>query len=422
MGRRGFGFSAFSRLAASIRASEKRNERESLIQQQAGTAKRLPPTYSIHKFDFNEETRLATVTIIRSEKYRTIDRYITQNYQRYPIYSNWKTKTTYSEKKLKLTNLNLEKLNCHEDPLICKFADEIIYLLKNPDLIPSWLTKKLLYEEQQDLIHNESIRKQELQKDFTKHSNEFLAHIADLETKIRNAQSEKEEIDSKIDKKNKQITKIEARKISIPLIIITLGLYLLSFTKERRKQLESKRTQLLNKSAEKEKFINKQQEEIKDTKQKRKEEEEKLNADFAEIEKTISEIANEYQEKIKNVQALPTTCTTDSEFIPLKKFNGFEYQKIIGCYIIQNIENKKVYVGQSKDVLKRIKQHFRGTTPNNIIFAEDYYSVPSDKRDSLFEIKIIKLATKDELDRTEKQLISEYEANTKGYNSTKGNE
>lgn len=98
-----------------------------------------------------------------------------------------------------------------------------------------------------------------------------------------------------------------------------------------------------------------------------------------------------------------------------------EYQKIIGCYIIRNKENKKCYVGQSKDVLKRIRQHFKGTIPNNVIFAEDYYCALSEIRDNLFEIKIIPCETKDELDRTEKQLIEDYDAFNNGYNGTSGN-
>lgn len=97
-----------------------------------------------------------------------------------------------------------------------------------------------------------------------------------------------------------------------------------------------------------------------------------------------------------------------------------EYEKIVGCYIIRNKEKDKYYVGQSKDVIKRLKQHFKGTIPNNIIFAEDYYSSSMDKSD-LFEVKILPCATKDDLDRTEKQLIEKYDAFNSGYNGTNGN-
>ena len=56
-----------------------------------------------------------------------------------------------------------------------------------------------------------------------------------------------------------------------------------------------------------------------------------------------------------------------------------------------------------------------------MIFAEDYYMTPQNERDNLFEVRIIRCQTKDELDRTEKQLIFDYEAFTKGYNGTNGN-
>ena len=111
----------------------------------------------------------------------------------------------------------------------------------------------------------------------------------------------------------------------------------------------------------------------------------------------------------------------DDSFQPLKLLSGFEYKKIIGCYVIHNKEKDKYYVGQSKDILRRLKQHFRGTTPNNIIFAEDYYSSKQENKDDLFEVKIIECSTKDELDRKEKNLIEFYDSWNKGYNGTSGN-
>ena len=98
------------------------------------------------------------------------------------------------------------------------------------------------------------------------------------------------------------------------------------------------------------------------------------------------------------------------------------YDKIVGCYVIRNVKNGKCYVGQSKDVMKRVcKQHFDGTKVKNIIFAEDYYSSSTKNKEDLFEVRIIRLKTKDELDRTEKDLIEQYDAFTHGYNSTGGN-
>jgi len=111
-----------------------------------------------------------------------------------------------------------------------------------------------------------------------------------------------------------------------------------------------------------------------------------------------------------------------SDFIPLKKLIGIKYEKIIGCYIIHNKEFDKYYVGQSKDVIKRVtRDHFSGTTVKNIIFAEDYYKSKYENKDDIFEVKIIRLETKDELDATEKALIEEYDSFNNGYNGTSGN-
>ncbi len=144
------------------------------------------------------------------------------------------------------------------------------------------------------------------------------------------------------------------------------------------------------------------------------------------IKKFNDEIAAttaDYLRKKDKIEPLNTTVDSyecDNSFIPLKKIIALEYEKIIGVYVIKNNEKNKYYVGQSKDVLKRIKQHFKGTTPANIIFAEDYFASKWDKED-LFSVKIIKLNTKDELDYTEKQLIQEYDAGINGYNGQLGN-
>jgi hypothetical protein len=138
----------------------------------------------------------------------------------------------------------------------------------------------------------------------------------------------------------------------------------------------------------------------------------------------VKDITKKYEEQIRLVVPLPTTIgePQESDFIPLKKLAGMNYEKLVGCYIIRNIEKNKYYVGQSKDVLKRVcRQHFNGTKVKNIIFAEDYYSSQIDNKDDLFEVKIIKLETKDELDKKEQELIEEYDSFNSGYNGTNGN-
>ena len=131
----------------------------------------------------------------------------------------------------------------------------------------------------------------------------------------------------------------------------------------------------------------------------------------------------EKTKKLSVIQKLPAKLPENAktDFKTLKSFGGLEYKKVIGCYIIKNVENEKCYVGQSKDVYKRIKQHFHGTVPKNVIFAEDYYLSNIENKEKLFEIKIIPCETKDELDKLERELIIEYDALNNGYNGTSGN-
>ena len=139
-------------------------------------------------------------------------------------------------------------------------------------------------------------------------------------------------------------------------------------------------------------------------------------------ESKCEEIIKEFNKKISHVKPLLTYANPSPDFIPLKKLVGSEYQKIIGCYVIHNKEKDKYYVGQSKDVYKRIlRDHFNGTEVKNIIFAEDYFSSQYENKDDIFEVKIIRCSTKDELDSTEASLIEEYDSFRNGYNSTSGN-
>ena len=146
------------------------------------------------------------------------------------------------------------------------------------------------------------------------------------------------------------------------------------------------------------------------------------NAKIYQLKKPIYEIQKNYNEKrslVVKLQENIETNTKNENFIPLKNLFAYEYRKIIGVYIVRNNENQKYYVGQSKDVIKRLNQHFKGTVPANIIFAEDYYL--SNNKTDLFSVRIIPLQTKDELDSTEKLLIEKYDSFYNGYNKTNGN-
>lgn len=385
--------------------------------------KELPPVYELENFDFNIDTRSAKIVFLEIKKYRTIERYVTQNYVKYPIYSDWKSKTKRIDKSIKLTNSELESLNKHEDFLIKKFAHEIILKIGNPNLHPSWFILDCLKKEYDIEIAN-------INDSFQKYQSKKQSQIRSFNEKINSnlniINCKKNELQILIEKKEiikTKISNIEKAKPSILLSLITFGIYCY-YTSNRRKEtlcqeskfLENKIDLIQHEMAQ----INKDNSGILLAKNAIQEQiyNETKNTDML-----LSQAKSIYESKIKitSIKPLSTSYDCSDSFILLKNFSGFEYKKIVGCYIIHNIEKDKYYVGQSKDVLKRLKQHFKGTVPNNIIFAEDYYSSTFRNKENLFEVKIVPCSTKDELDETEKNLIEKYDSWKHGYNGTSGN-
>jgi predicted GIY-YIG superfamily endonuclease len=87
-----------------------------------------------------------------------------------------------------------------------------------------------------------------------------------------------------------------------------------------------------------------------------------------------------------------------------------------GVYIIQNATRNKFYVGQSKNIEKRIScQHFQKGNCMNQAFMDDY------NNSDIFNIAIVPCKTRDELDELEKHYINEFDSFGKGYNKTGGN-
>lgn len=139
----------------------------------------------------------------------------------------------------------------------------------------------------------------------------------------------------------------------------------------------------------------------------------------------INEIIKKYKidfqgfyNKYNSTKTIEENC-----FMPLKFFFEKNQEDFIGCYIIKNVMNNKVYVGQSKHVLTRIKQHFDCKTlePKNPIFIPDCLNLSEEQVKYTFMIAIVNCQTKDELDETEKFLIQKYDSFNKGYNRTAGN-
>lgn len=104
---------------------------------------------------------------------------------------------------------------------------------------------------------------------------------------------------------------------------------------------------------------------------------------------------------------------TPHEYLTLVEHGKIE--NFVGCYIIFNQDKEKAYVGQAKNVRKRLQQHFSGNGCHELYY--DYLC--GDK----FCINTISLREYgiDDLDKMEKELIAKYHAFDRGYNKTRGN-
>lgn len=93
------------------------------------------------------------------------------------------------------------------------------------------------------------------------------------------------------------------------------------------------------------------------------------------------------------------------------KAGGFETP---GAYIFTNLYNGKTYVGQSVNILNRVRTHLNGRG-NKLIYDD----LKLDK----FTIQFIKLSSTDykNLDDLERHYIYEMNSYLEGYNKTKGN-
>lgn len=118
MGRSLIPLSTIRRLAAMYNRAVKEQNKKNFINSynsQIDEGKIREPKYYLDRVEFNLDTRISRLIFIQTQEYRTVQKYITQNYVKYPIYSEWKTKTKQIKKNIKLTNAELESLNTNED-------------------------------------------------------------------------------------------------------------------------------------------------------------------------------------------------------------------------------------------------------------------------------------------------------------------
>lgn len=379
------------------------------------------PKHRLLSVDFIENTRACHIEILETTTYRTIERYVTRNYVKYPIYSPWKTK----EKRIKLpviklTNEALENLDKSQNGLVCRFAFEILSKIGIPELYPSWYLRRAYEIECKELCDRYEREKNECLSELRRIQHQSEIKLSELNKllHIKNGQLPKAKTQRNIARA--KAIKAKKRKKSIFLSIITFGIYAYLTSSAHLQRLDSEARRFEETYASLVSEISSLKKQILNI-------EETLRTTLLQIEKEpdrTEELKRQARDrrdiKIAAIVPLCTSVTEIEEFTPLKQVIGLAYKKIVGIYVIKNNENGKHYVGQSKDVIRRIKQHFKGTEPHNIIFAEDYYFSSYPDKSELFSIKIIE-CERGELDQKEKEYIALYDAYQNGYNQTQGN-
>jgi hypothetical protein len=387
----------------------------------SGGEKERPATYELDSLTWNEDSRIAQIKIIETKHYRTVERYVTSDYKKHPILSDWKSKRKTITKTLKLSNFELENLQYNDDNLIRTFATEIVAKVGNPELYPSWFIKNVYKSEYEHT-------KEDIKRSIENENKSMQDYVSSNSAKTSKLKKESLEIEARLRVLNRhhvrysrKCEKAEARQKSVIKSILTFFIYDFLRSSKYINNLKSKIKTLDMRMSANENTLKEKQEKIASLRDERKlkdiEHQQALES-FALKEKQAQE---DYSSKSKQVTRLNCEWTENKYFTPLTEAIGYEYEEIMGCYIIRNTENGRCYVGQSKDIMRRLKQHFKGTEPNLPPLLKDYYASKLEDKRKLFEIRILTLPTKDELDYTEKYLIEKYEAKTKGYNSTKGN-
>lgn len=101
-------------------------------------------------------------------------------------------------------------------------------------------------------------------------------------------------------------------------------------------------------------------------------------------------------------------------------WSDYNKNKITGIYKITNKQTGKHYIGQSVNVLKRIKEHiyYGSQGKQSTVLYQTMYKYGVDQ----FEVKLLATCKEEKLDLYEQCYINFYRAYDKGYNMTLGGE
>ncbi|WNE40621.1 MAG: hypothetical protein mread185_000078 [Mycoplasmataceae bacterium] len=332
----------------------------------------------ITDFSFNKENKRLSFIIKHYTYTPKIARYVQRNYVRTPIYEGYSERVKIVKKFDKVINpIRFVNKDILDLGLEKRF---ILSILEKIPVIPEWRKKELELKKILNLIDNAKQRK-------------------------RNYHSEKKDYSFKKTDFNEEPSNFWLRLIFAPF---TLGLSFIGYNSEKNAQLNIE--------------INKNNKEWNESHKIKIDQENSLllkeiTSFNKECDNIISTNWNLYK-KTKEEKTDYWRKEIDDSWADLKHSSNFSFSYLNdkkGIYVIWNITKDKYYVGQSKNMGKRLNQHFANGEVKNVIFAKDWYA------GDLFYYKYYLCQTKDELDSLEKEKIEEYNAFGKGYNSTGGN-
>lgn len=93
---------------------------------------------------------------------------------------------------------------------------------------------------------------------------------------------------------------------------------------------------------------------------------------------------------------------------------------VCGIYKITNLENQKVYIGQSVDIKTRLKTHIKRGLGAETPTRNKLYTIMNKVGVENFSYEIIEQCTREQLNDKERYWISYFESQDFGYNETKG--
>ena len=344
----------------------------------------------IENLNYNEETKILEFTVKNYLRKTKISRYVQNDYVKTAIYDDESERTKIIKKFSRKVNYKHFLENELEYFQFTKeINDEIIKYL---DYIPSWKKKEYELNKIDDLIAI---------------SNNKISHYYDKigQNDIIFGRQKQDLIDME---RNLKITRSSGGffvfLLLASLTIIGLFLWVFYVSEDTAKNNKEKIDEFKERIIEWEKDNIKEENILK----------EKIMLENNYIDKKCIEkkvISN------KDYKIDFLNDDKDETFYSLKNSFSMKWDDVIkGVYIIKNKTKDKYYVGQSKDVFKRVfKDHWNKGEVKNIIFAKDWYD------NDEFYWKYFKRETKDELDDLEREYIEIHNSFKNGYNGTGGN-